>query len=162
MEETENYVTLAYDAAQEELNIFLEMIERVNPAPSDDLEELKRWRASVTGDLSRMEKRINISKEYLRARERSFHYEAKRLRTTDRIDRLRLWNRQKKAEVIAHGCQGGEPGRDAAQRRFQTEKRVILKCYDLEELWDKALRREKASKLEGEDLSSGCETDIED
>lgn len=106
----EKYVSSAYHDAQEEFNIFPGMIKRVDAIPGNDLDALKRWRGLVIGDLARMEKRIKIGKEFLHARDREFHYEAKLRRTSDRIDRMRIWNRQNKEEIAAAGYQSGELG----------------------------------------------------
>ncbi|KAM0426217.1 hypothetical protein ACHAPT_008567 [Fusarium lateritium] len=162
MEETENQVSLAYSMALHELDIILELVRKVRVPPTDDLEALKTYRDLVISDVTRLDKKVNISKKYLKARDAQFHYQAKRLRTPDRIDRLRLWYREKKQEMEASRLRHGDRGYQAALERFEEEKRVMIKCYKLEGLWKKAMKREESVKSEGDDLSSDCETSIEE
>ncbi|RSL67700.1 hypothetical protein CEP54_003072 [Fusarium duplospermum] len=158
MDETEVEVSLAYSMALHELRIILELVQGVRIPPSDDLEALKTYRELVISDVTRLDKKVNISMDYLKARDAQFHYQAKRLRTPDRIDRLRLWNREKKYEMEACRLRHGDKGYQAALKRFEEEKRVMIKCYELEELWEKAMEREEHVKSEGDDdLSSDCE-----
>ncbi|KAJ4192738.1 hypothetical protein NW767_000747 [Fusarium falciforme] len=161
MDETEVEVSLAYGMALHELRIILELVRGVRIPPSDDLEALKTYRELVISDVTRLDKKVNISMDYLRARDAQFHYQAKRLRTPDRIDRLRLWNREKKHEMEACRLRYGDKGYQAALKRFEEEKRVMIKCYELEGLWKKAMEREESVKSDGDDdLSSDCETII--
>ncbi|KAM5348840.1 hypothetical protein ACJ41O_008663 [Fusarium nematophilum] len=162
MEEAENQVSLAYAVAMKEFDVILELVRLVETPPGDDLEALKKFRDTVAKDVRRIAMRVNISKQYLTARDAQFHYLAKRLRTKDRIDRLRLWDREKKQELEACRLQSGPRGYEAAVLRFEEEKRVMIKCYELEGLWEKAMRREKSTVTEGDDLSSDCETSIEE
>ncbi|KAJ3465437.1 hypothetical protein MRS44_006095 [Fusarium solani] len=145
MDETEVEVSLAYGMALHELRIILELT----------------YRELVISDVTRLDKKVNISMDYLRARDAQFHYQAKRLRTPDRVDRLRLWNREKKHEMEACRLRHGDKGYQAALKRFEEEKRVMVKCYELEGLWKKAMEREESVKSDREDdLSSDCETII--
>lgn len=159
MDETEVEVSLAYGMALHELRIILELVRGVRVPPTDNLEDLKTYRELVISDVTRLDKKVNISMKYLKARDAQFHYQAKRLRTSDRIDRLRLWYREKKHEMEACRLRHGDKGYQAALKRFEEEKRVMIKCYELEGLWEKAMKREESAKSEGEDdLSSDCET----
>ncbi|KAL2692067.1 hypothetical protein Neosp_002470 [[Neocosmospora] mangrovei] len=161
MDKTEAEVSLAYSMALHELQIILKMIREVRLPPSDDLETLKTHRELVISDVTRLDKKVNISMEYLRARDAQFHCQAKRLRTPDRIDRLRLWYREKKHQMEASRLQHGDKGYQAALERFEEEKRVTIKCYELDGLWKKAMKREESVKSGGEDdLASDCETII--
>ncbi|KAF4461814.1 hypothetical protein FALBO_11379 [Fusarium albosuccineum] len=162
MEETETQVSLAYGLAIHELDIILELVQLVQAPPGDDLEALKTYRDLVVKDVRRLEKKVNISKKYLKAHEGQFHYQAKRLRTTDRIDRLRLWNRQKKQELEASRLAHGDKGYETTSQRFEEEKRVMIKCYKLEGLWERAMKREQSAAAEGDDLSSDCDTSMEE
>lgn len=161
MEETEVEVSLAYGMALHELGIILKMVREVRIPPSGNLDALKTSRELVISDVTRLDKKVNISMDYLRARDTQFHYQAKRLRTQDRIDRLRLWNREKEHEVEACRLRHGDKGYKAALERFEEEKRVTIKCYELEGLWKKAMERENSVKSSGDDdLSSDCEAII--
>ncbi|KAF4978762.1 hypothetical protein FZEAL_4907, partial [Fusarium zealandicum] len=162
VEETENEVSLAYGMAMSELDIILELIRLVQTPPGDDFEALKIYRDMVVKDVRRLDMKVNISKQYLKARDAQFHYRAKRLRTGDRIDRLRLWDREKKQELEASRLRHGDRAYERVLHRYEEEKRVMIKCYKLEGLWEKAVRREESTKSEGDDLSSDCETSMEE
>ncbi|KAH7126291.1 hypothetical protein B0J13DRAFT_146126 [Dactylonectria estremocensis] len=162
MAETESQVSLAYGVAITELDTLLNLVRLVEPPPAEDANALERYRDLVFQDIGRLAKKLNSSKRYLKARDAQFHYRAKRLRTNDRVDRLRLWNREKKQELEACRLQSGDIGYQTAQHRFEEEKRVMIKCYGLERLWERAMKRERLSKIEGDDLSSGCETSMEE
>ncbi|KAL6923349.1 hypothetical protein FSST1_000623 [Fusarium sambucinum] len=162
IEETENQVSLAYGMAIHELDIILELVNFIQEPPGDDHEALKAYHDRTTKDVRRLLARINISSGILKARDAQFHYHAKRLRTTDRIDRLRLWNREKKQELEAARLRDGERGFEAASKRLEEQKRVVIKCYKLESLWDKAIQREKSASTQSDDLSSDCETSMEE
>ena len=60
--------------------------------------------------------------------------------------------------------QSGEPGYEAARRRFEEEKRVMIKCYELEELWELAMQAEDQIGIVEDDLSSACDScsEVED
>ncbi|KAF5018765.1 hypothetical protein F66182_9250 [Fusarium sp. NRRL 66182] len=161
MEETETQVSFAYDMGIKELKVILQLANFVQKPPGDDLEALKAYRDQVTKDVRRLVLRANISKTILKARDAQFHYQAKRLRTADRIDRLRLWNREQNQEMEIAKLQGGDKGLEAVRRRLEEEKRVMIKCYNLESLWEKAMRREKSTNAQEDDLSSDCETSME-
>ncbi|KAH7161274.1 hypothetical protein EDB81DRAFT_924684 [Dactylonectria macrodidyma] len=156
MAETESQVSLAYGVAITELDTLLNLVRLVEPPSAKDAHALEKHQ------IGRLAKKLNSSKQYLKARDAQFHYRAKRLRTKDRVDRLRLWNREKKQELEACRLQSGDIGYEAALHRFEEEKRVMIKCYGLERLWEKAMKRERLSKIEGDDLSSGCETSMEE
>ncbi|KAM0562709.1 hypothetical protein ACHAPJ_001546 [Fusarium lateritium] len=162
MEETENQVSLAYGMAIHELDTILKLVNFIPKPPGDDLGALKAYRDQVARDVRRLVARVNISNKILKARDTQFHYQAKRLRTVDRIDRLRLWNREMKQELEAARLRDGDRGFEAAKQRFEEQKRVMVKCYNLDSLWEKAMRREKAASSEGDDLSSDCETSMEE
>ena len=162
IEETETQVSLAYGMAIHELDIILELVNFIQKPPEDDYEALKVYRDQMTKDVRRLVARVNISSEILKARDAQFHYHAKRLRTTDRIDRLRLWHREKKQELEAARLRDGERGFEAASKRLEEQKRVMIKCYKLEGLWDKAMQREESASVHGDDLSSDCETSMEE
>ncbi|KAH7013619.1 hypothetical protein EDB80DRAFT_377897 [Ilyonectria destructans] len=162
MADTESQVSLAYGVAVTELDNILKLVRLVEPPPTEDVNALKRYPDLVFHHVKRLAKKVNFSKRYLKARDTQFHYRAKRLRTKDRVNRLRLWNREKKQELEACRLQSGDAGLEAAQHRFNEEKRVMIKCYGLEGLWEKAMKREELSKMEGDDLSSGCETSMEE
>ncbi|RGP79614.1 hypothetical protein FLONG3_2362 [Fusarium longipes] len=162
MEETESQASLAYGMAVHELDIILELVNFIREPPGDDHEALKAYRDQTTKDVRRLLARVNISSGILKARDAQFHYHAKRLRTADRIDRLRLWNREKKQELEAARLRDGVRGFEAASKRLEEQKRVMIKCYKLEGLWDKAMQREMSKDANGDDLSSDCETSMEE
>lgn len=161
-EEMETEVSLAYSVSIRELNVLLKMVSEVEKAPKDDMEALKRYRDIIIQDVRRLEMRLYLSKEYLEAREKQFHYHAKRLRTQDRADRLRLWNREKMKKLEGIQLQAGDVGYQAALAQLEEERRVMIRCYDLELVWERAMAREMKSLTERDDLSSGTETDLED
>ncbi|KAF4447847.1 hypothetical protein F53441_8652 [Fusarium austroafricanum] len=162
MEETENQVSLAYGMAIHELDVILELLNLVEEPSGENFQALISYRDQMAKDIRRLLARVNISSQILKARDAQFHYQAKRLRTTDRIDRLRLWNREKKQELEAARLRNGEKGYEAARQRFEEQKRVMIKCYRLEDLWEKAMQREKSAEAGGDDLSSDCETSMEE
>ncbi|KPM35380.1 hypothetical protein AK830_g11189 [Neonectria ditissima] len=150
----ENWTTMAETESQ--------LVHLVGSPPPGGTDNLERCHDTVFQDVKRLAKKVNFSRKYLKARDAQFHYKAKRLRTKDRVERLRLWNREKKQELEACRLQSGDAGHEAALSRFEEEKRVMIKCYGLEELWEKAMKREHLSKAGADDLSSGCETSMED
>lgn len=158
--ETEFEVNFAYGVALKELDVLLKMVgEAAKPPADDDVEGLRRYRDIVAHDVRRIGLRVQLSKKYLKAHDAQFHYHAKRLRTTDRTDRLRLWQRQKLRELEGVRLQSGDAGYERASARLDEEKRVMIRCYNLEQYWARALRREMRSQAQGDDLSSGCETE---
>ena len=161
--ETEKEVSLAYNVALNELEVLLKMVgEAEKPPEDDDIEGLKRYRDIIAQDVRRIGLRVNLTKKYLKARDAQFHYHAKRLRSKDRTDRLRLWYRQKKRELEGIHLQSGDAGHETALERLEEEQRVMVRCYNLEKYWERAMKMENNIRSQGDDLSSGCETDFEE
>ncbi|CAM1506304.1 Fc.00g059450.m01.CDS01 [Cosmosporella sp. VM-42] len=156
--ETERRVSDAYEVALGELDVLVKMVSEVaKPPKNDDLEQLKQFRDTVSKDVWRLGMRLEISKKYFRACEKEFHYFATRLRTTDRVTRLRLLEREKNERLEAVRLQSGDAARAKALKPFEERKRVLIQCYELGELWGEALRAEK----DGDELSGDCDTSTE-
>ncbi|KAF7547633.1 hypothetical protein G7046_g8945 [Stylonectria norvegica] len=162
-QEAEEAVSLAYGVAMLELDVLLKMVSEVAKPPGDKLDDLKKYRDVVVQDVRRIGLRLNLSKKYLKTRDSQFHYHAKRLRTKDRIDRLRLWDREKQKELEACRIKSGAAGYEQALRSYDETKRVMIRCYKLETLWERAMKREMSAATQGDDdLSSSCETSMEE
>lgn len=162
-EDMENEVSLAYSVSIGQLDVLLKMVSGVEKASKGDgLEALKRYREFVIQDVRRLEMRLHLSKEYLQTQEMQFHYHVKRRRTQDRADRLRLWNREKLKKLEGVQLQLGDVSYQAGLAPLEEERRVMIRCYDLEKVWERAMAREMKSVAEGDDLSSGADTDLEE
>ena len=160
MRDTEHQVSIAYKDCLGELDVLLKLAQRFEEPPQDeDLDSLKQYRRAVVQDVTRLQRKIGLCQKYIKVRDRSFHYKAKRLRTQDRSNRLRWWWREKLQEVEAARLQRGDEAAERARTGVEEARRVTVKCYGLDQLWKQAVEAEKKSMMNRtDDSSSGCET----
>ncbi|KAH7316707.1 hypothetical protein B0I35DRAFT_479530 [Stachybotrys elegans] len=143
IQDAEFHVRNAYKEALEQLDTLHEMTCRVEDAKGDDLASLRKFRDATTKDILRLQKKINISQQYLRERDGLFHCHAQRLCTTDQHQRLRYWRREKLHQIQAVKLNQGEQKGLEEGKKVQSEINVNLACYGLEALWDEVVRADE-------------------